>query len=162
MSCVSLTDLLLDRKSFIATAMIALFAMLAFASNASAKDVHVNVLVHYGVKGATQGNAGNQSLLYGKNGYNLSHKVAKFVRRKKALRLRLHKRERVVFAGYFYVAAGSSNVHEKRWNGRGVLPLTPTVKINGQKTRIKVEDVFAWVLLKHHLAEKTKLPQVIE
>lgn len=151
MSFVSHSSAVRSRKIFIPVLMIALIAVLAFASSASAaKGYRMNVIAQYGVKGLTATQAGSRSFLYSKKGFNPSHKVAKIVRRKNGVKVRLHKRERVVYAYYLYIAAGSEEVHLKRWSGHGVLPLVQPVNIDGKKTRIKATEVFAWVLLKHH------------
>ena len=78
MSFVSKNSVMRNRLFFIP--LVITLVVLAFASNAFAKSVRMNVLAHYGVKGLTTGQAGSQSMLFGENGFKPSGTVAKIVR----------------------------------------------------------------------------------
>ncbi|HVX47968.1 MAG TPA: hypothetical protein VHA05_01280 [Candidatus Saccharimonadales bacterium] len=160
MSFVSHNSAMRNRMFFVPV-MIVLIATLAFASNAlAAKSVRMNVLAHYGVKGLTTGQAGSQSMLYGgkDKGLSPSNKVAKIVRSGDGVELKSHKGEKVVFAGYYYEVPSNHEVVQERWNGKGVLPLTKSVNIDGKQTQVKIADVFVWILKAHHESTTATLP----
>jgi len=164
MSFISHNSGMRNRMFFIPL-MIVLIAALAFASDASAaKSVRMNVLAHYGVKGLTTGQAGSQSMLYGgkDKGLSPSNKVAKIVPSGNGVKLKRQKDEKVVFAGYQYKIPSTQEVIEEKWNGKGVLPLTKSVKVDGKQTQVKIADVFAWILIPHHPSATATLPQLSE
>ena len=160
MTFVSHSSAVRSRKIFIPILMIALIAVLAFASNASAaKSVRVNVLVHYGVKGQTTEKPGNQSELFNGKSLTPSHKVAKIVRHKNGVKLKLHRKdEKIVHAAYVYKVPLTQEIIVGEWRAKGVLPLTKTVKYQGKRTKVKLSDVSVWILIPHHVSAKVRLP----
>lgn len=151
------------RMLLVSTMIIAMIAALAFASNASAaKSVRVNVLVHYGVKGQTTEKSGNQSELFNGKSLSPSSKVAKIVRSGSGVKLKLHKDEKVVHAGYLYKVPVTQEGIAGEWTGKGVLPLTKTVKYKGKRTKVKLSDVSVYILIPHHASAKVPLPQSSE
>lgn len=163
MSFVSQNSVMRNRMLLVPIMIIAIIATLAFASNASAaKSVRMNVLAHYGVKGLTTAQAGSQSDLYGGNGFKPSNKVAKIVPSGSGVKLELHKGEKVVNAGYYYEVPSTHEVVQEKWNGKGVLALSKTVKVNGKQMKVKIADVFAWILIPNHEATTLTLPQSSE
>lgn len=161
MSFISQNSAMRNRMLLVSTMIIAMIAALAFASNASAaKSVRVNVLVHYGVKGQTTEKSGNQSELFNGKSLSPSSKVAKIVRSGSGVKLKLHKDEKLVHAAYTYVVPVTQEiVIVREWNGKGVLPLTKTVKYKGKRTKVKLSDVSVYILIPHHASAKVRLPE---
>ena len=124
-------------------ALLSLVVGLTFAPQSSAsRKAQINVLLHYGVPGATEGDPGSQSQLNTANGFKPSGKVGKLVKVKQGVKLRLVKGEKIVKVGYNYAAKSTGKVSQGKWNGKGILRL--------KRKNIQIMDVFVWAKIPHH------------